>query len=139
MFSLLPIVLLGRPQTEKDILYRLLIPGISKEVEAGILVSKHLVSTNHTYTAPLGSGVNFECRVLNVGHFVRVWRWGDRIISVGNLMVRKGGRLFVSDEGDLKISDIGLEDAGEYVCEIDGEEVHYKLEVLGKQSESNLF
>ena len=52
-------------------------------------------------------------------------------------MVRKGGRLFVSDEGDLKISDIGLKDAGEYVCEIDGEEVHYKLEVLGKQSESH--
>ena len=75
--------------------------------------------------------------MLNVGHFVRVWRWGDRIISVGYLMVRKGGRLFVSDEGDLKISDIGLEDAGEYICEFDGEEVHYRLEVFGKQSKLN--
>ena len=107
---------------------------MSKEVEAGILVS-----TNQTYKAPVVSSVNLECRALNIGHFVRVWRWGDRIISVGYLMVRKGGRLFVSDEGDLKISDIGLKDAGEYVCEIDGEEVHYKLDVFGKQSESNLF
>ena len=111
---------------------RLKIAGLSSEIEAGILVS-----TNQTYKAPVGVSVTLECRVLNIGPFVRVWVWGDRIISVGNLMVRKGGRLFVSDEGDLKISDIGLEDAGEYVCEIDGEEVHYKLDVFGKQSESN--
>ena len=88
---------------------------------------------NQTHKAPFGSSVKFECEVLNMGHFVRVWRWGDRIISVGNLMVRKGGRLSVTDEGDLKIKDIDLEDAGEYVCEINGEEVQYKLKVFGKQ------
>ena len=110
------------------------VSGLSKEVEAWKFVSKHLVSTNQTYTAPLGSEVNFECKVLNIGHVVRVWTWGDRIISVGNLMVRKDKRLSVTHEGDLKISDIGLKDAGEYVCEIDGKEVHYKLEVFGKQS-----
>ena len=67
-----------------------------------------------------------------MGHFVRVWRLGDRVISVGNMMVRKDGRMSVTAEGDLEIRDIGLEDAGQYVCELDAEEVHYKLEVFGK-------
>ena len=70
-----------------------------------------------------------------MGHFVRVWSLGDRIISVGNMMVRKGGRLSITDEGGLKISDIGLEDAGEYVCELNGEQVQYTLEVFGNKVE----
>ena len=77
---------------------------------------------------------------MNIGHFVRVWRWRDRILSAGDLMVRKGGRLSVTQGGHLKISDIGLEDAGEYICEVDVfgevEEVRHDLAVFGKLSSS---
>ena len=97
---------------------------ISKEVEAGLMSSTCLLSTNQTYKTPVDSIINFECRVLYVGQFVRVWRLGDRVISVGNLMVRKDGRMSVTDEGALEIRDIRLEDAREYVCELDAEEVH---------------
>ena len=55
-----------------------------------------------------------------------------------NMMVRKGGRMSVTDGGDLKIRDIRLEDAGEYVCELYVEEVNYELEVFVKSSESDL-
>ena len=97
-----------------------------------VSISTRLLSTNQTYETPVGSSLHFECRVLNMGHFVRVWRLGDRVISVGNMMVRKDGRMSVTAEGDLEIRDIGLEDAGQYVCELDAEEVHYKLEIFGK-------
>jgi hypothetical protein len=107
---------------------------ISKEVEAGVMVSTFLLSSNQTYKTQVGSSINLECRALNVGHFVRVWRLGDRVISVGNMMVRKGGRMSVTDQGDLEIRDIRLKDAGQYVCELDAEEVNYKLEVFGKSS-----
>ena len=70
--------------------------------------------------------------MLNIGNSVRIWILGDRIISVGQLMVRKGGRLLVTDKGDLVIQNIELKDAGEYVCEIDEEEVLHELEVFGK-------
>jgi hypothetical protein len=94
---------------------------ISKAVEVGIMVSKCLLSSNQIYKTLVGSSINLECRVMNVGYFLRVWRLGDRVISVGNMMVRKGGRLSVSDGGDLEIRDIRLKDAGQYVCELDTE------------------
>ena len=74
--------------------------------------------------------------MLNIGHFVRVWKHKDRILSVGELMVRKGGRVSVAQGRDLQISDIRKEDAGEYICEVDVhgevEEVRHKLEIFDK-------
>ena len=76
--------------------------------------------------------------MLNIGHHVVVWRHRDRILSVGNLMVRKGGKVSVIRGHDLVITDIGMEDAGEYICEVDmfGEvsEVRHELIVFGKLS-----
>ena len=99
-----------------------------------------LLSSNqtHHHQSPAGSSVTLECLVLNIGHHVVVWRQRDRIISVGNLMVRKGGKVSVIRGHDLVITDIGMEDAGEYICEVDmfGEvsEVRHELIVFGKLS-----
>ena len=53
-------------------------------------------------------------------------------------MVRKGGKVSVIRGHDLVITDIGMEDAGEYICEVDmfGEvsEVRHELKVFGKLS-----
>ena len=95
-----------------------------------------MLSTNHSYEVLKGSDHVLECKVENLGKFVVLWRKGDRILSAGKLLVRKDGKVKVTEKYDLKISDIEESDAGKYVCEVDvyGEtkEVHHELEVLGK-------
>ena len=82
-----------------------------------------------------------ECRVENLGKFVVLWRKGDRILSAGKLLVRKDGKVTVTEKYELRLSDIEETDAGEYVCEVDvfGEtkEVRHQLEVLGKYNGLN--
>ena len=95
-----------------------------------------MLSTNHSYEVLKGSNHVLECKVENLGKFVVLWRKGDRILSAGKLLVRKDGKVKVTEKYDLKICDIEESDAGKYVCEVDvyGEtkEVHHELEVLGK-------
>ena len=95
-----------------------------------------ILSTNQSYEVLKGSTYVLECKVKNLGKFVVLWRKGDRILSAGKLLVRKDGKVKVTEKYDLKISDIEERDAGEYVCEVDvfGEttKVHHKLNVLGK-------
>ena len=95
-----------------------------------------LLSSNQSYEVLKGSTHVLECKVENLGKFVVLWRKGDRILAAGKLLVRKDGKVKVTEDYDLKLSDVEEGDAGEYVCEVDvfGEtkEVHHKLEVLGE-------
>ena len=95
-----------------------------------------ILSTNQSSEVVKGSTHVLECKVKNLGKFVVLWRKGDRILSAGKLLVRKDGKVKVTEKYDLKISDIEERDAGEYVCEVDvfGEttEVYHNLNVLGK-------
>ena len=59
-----------------------------------------------------------ECKVENLGKFVVLWRKGDRILSAGKLLVRKDGKVKVTEKYGLKISDIEESDVGDYVCRI---------------------
>ena len=114
------------------------IPGLisqNKSKNAGTVVPG-MLSTNQSYEVLKGSTHVLECKVENLGKFVVLWRKGDRILSAGKLLVRKDGKVKVTEKYDLKISDIEESDVGEYVCEVDifgdTKAVHHKLDVLGK-------
>jgi len=77
------------------------------------------------------------CSVNNLGKYVVMWKQKGRVISAGNLLVRKDNRfrLKISDNSfNLEISDITLDDASDYKCEVDimGRPISivHKLEVL---------
>ena len=94
------------------------------------------MSTNQSYEVLKGSSQVLECKVENLGKFVVLWRKGDRILSAGKLLVRKDGKVTLTEKYELKLIDIDESDAGEYVCEVDvfGEtkEVGHQMNVLGK-------
>jgi len=100
---------------------------------SGTVIPK-ILSTNQSYEVLKGSTYILECKVENLGKFVVLWRKGDRILSAGKLLVRKDGKVKVTDQYDLKLSDVDESDAGEYVCEVDvygkTKEVHHLLKVL---------
>ena len=107
---------------------------------AGAMVPR-ILSRNQSYEVLKGSSHVLECRVENLGKFVVLWRKGDRILSAGKLLVRKDGKVTVTEKYELMLSDIEESDAGEYVCEVDvfGEtkQVRHKLDVLGKKVPMN--
>ena len=57
-------------------------------------------------------------------------------MSAGKLLVRKDGKVKVTDRYELELSDVDESDAGEYVCEVDvfgdTKEVTHSLDVLGE-------
>jgi len=105
----------------------------NKSKHAGTIIPK-MLSKNQSYEVLKGSSQVLECRVENLGKFVVLWRKGDRILSAGKLLVRKDGKVTVTEKYELKLSDIEESDVGEYVCEVDvfGEtkEVRHQLDVL---------
>ena len=84
-----------------------------------------------------GQSVHMPCMVNNLGKYVVMWKQKGRVISAGNLLVRKDSRfqLEISDNSfSLKMSDITVDDASDYTCEVDimGRpiSIDHKLEVL---------
>ena len=54
-----------------------------------------------------------------MGSFVLMWKKDDRVLTAGNLVVRKDSRLQLRNDFSLEINSLKPEDQGPYVCEID--------------------
>ena len=54
-----------------------------------------------------------------MGSFVLMWKKDDRVLTAGNLVVRKDNRLQLRDDFSLEINSLKPEDQGPYICEID--------------------
>lgn len=78
-----------------------------------------MVSKPQHYKMERGKTLLLECEVRRLGQYVVLWRKGDRILAVGNHLVRKDGKVAVRDDYQLELGNITDEDAGEYVCEVD--------------------
>ena len=59
------------------------------------------------------------CKVANMGSFVLMWKKDDRVLTAGNLVVRKDSRLQLRNDFSLEINSLKPEDQGPYICEID--------------------
>ena len=54
-----------------------------------------------------------------MGSFVLMWKKDGRVLTAGNLVVRKDNRLQLRNDFSLEISSLKPEDQGPYICEID--------------------
>jgi hypothetical protein len=57
--------------------------------------------------------------VINLDNFVVMWKQANRVLSAGNLVVRKDPRMSLREDYSLELSDITPDDQGAYTCEID--------------------
>ena len=81
-----------------------------------------IVTTRQVLRVVAGQSVHLTCIVNNLGKYVVMWKQNKRVISAGNLLVRKDNRFslnILENKFVLEIKDITLEDASDYKCEVD--------------------
>ena len=81
-----------------------------------------IVTTGQVLRVVAGQSVHLTCIVNNLGKYVVMWKQNKRVISAGNLLVRKDNRFslnILENKFVLEIKDITLEDASDYKCEVD--------------------
>eukprot|EP00090_Calanus_glacialis_P044461 TRINITY_DN7935_c0_g1_i1.p1 TRINITY_DN7935_c0_g1~~TRINITY_DN7935_c0_g1_i1.p1 ORF type:complete len:540 (-),score=51.18 TRINITY_DN7935_c0_g1_i1:141-1760(-) len=81
-----------------------------------------IVTAGRVARVEAGQSARLTCTVNNLGKYVVMWKQNGRVISAGNLLVRKDNRfqLKIADNNfNLEISDLTLDDASDYKCEVD--------------------
>ena len=73
-----------------------------------------------------------------MGSFVLMWKKDGRVLTAGNLVVRKDNRIQLRDDFSLEINSLKPEDQGPYICEVDVMGQIISIDhTVGKMSESN--
>lgn len=93
-----------------------------------------ILTSEKVYKVQTGGEVRLECDVTNLGDMILMWKQGRRVLTAGELMVRRDARLRLEGT-NLVISKLEAEDAGNYDCEIEAESdrpvsVTHKLDIL---------
>ena len=94
----------------------------SEQSVAKVEVLPDIVTAGQVLRVQAGQSAHLTCTVNNLGKYVVMWKQNGRVISAGNLLVRKDNRfrLKISDNNFyLEISDLSLKDASDYKCEVD--------------------
>lgn len=78
----------------------------------------YFTSTSRTYETKLGSSVSFYCQVENIGTSTLIWKKDNRIISAGDIVIRKDKRFILSGY-NLTMNSVKVKDEGDYVCEVE--------------------
>lgn len=86
------------------------------------------------YKVQMGGKVSLECAVADLGSMVLMWKQGPRVLTAGNMLVRRDKRLKL-EGNNLVISELEAEDGGEYDCEIEADgdmpiSVTHRLDIL---------
>lgn len=81
----------------------------------------YFLSKPNTYRKQVGGTVTLSCHVDNLGNSTVIWKSvnSNRIISAGEVIIRKDHRFLLTDGYNLQIRNLKKSDAGEYVCEIE--------------------
>eukprot|EP00090_Calanus_glacialis_P003808 TRINITY_DN12843_c0_g1_i2.p1 TRINITY_DN12843_c0_g1~~TRINITY_DN12843_c0_g1_i2.p1 ORF type:complete len:446 (-),score=143.17 TRINITY_DN12843_c0_g1_i2:65-1402(-) len=75
-------------------------------------------SSPDSYQVLQGEKVLLSCRVTNLGDSTLIWKKDGRMISAGDIVIRKNARMKLLDQS-LEISDVTEEDAGQYICNVE--------------------
>ena len=81
-----------------------------------------IVTAGQVLRVQAGQSAHLTCTVNNLGKYVVMWKQNGRVISAGNLLVRKDNRFrlkITANNFNLEITDLSLEDASDYKCEVD--------------------
>jgi len=102
--------------------------------ESGRSPEPSIVSREKVYKVEVGQRVVLECDVTNLGSMVLMWKQGPRVLTAGDMVVRRDKRLKL-DGTNLIISNVETEDNGHYDCEIEADSdtpisVTHKLDIL---------
>ena len=93
-----------------------------------------LVTSPLTLKLEEGGEVFLPCFVSRLGSCVPTWQHGDRVLSVGHMMVRRDDRLRVTGYHGLVISRVVGSDRGLYSCRVDYQgyvqQVQHRVEVM---------
>ncbi|CAG4970084.1 unnamed protein product [Colias eurytheme] len=76
------------------------------------------VSRGHSFRTVVGDTLLLPCQVQNLGSLVLLWRRGPAVLTAASLMVTRDERFRLVDGYNLQITDVGPQDAGDYVCQI---------------------
>ena len=95
-----------------------------------------ILTEGQVFRVEVGETLFLPCRVKDLGPMVLLWKKGNRVLTAGEMMVRRDDRLSLQDYG-LQIRNIEVEDSGEYLCEIETDEddpvvIRHSVEILGK-------
>ena len=77
-----------------------------------------LVTSPLTLRLEEGGEVFLPCFVSRLGSCVPTWQHGDRVLSVGHMLVRRDARLRVTGYHGLVISRVVGADRGVYSCQV---------------------
>ncbi|XP_077283152.1 limbic system-associated membrane protein-like [Arctopsyche grandis] len=80
------------------------------------------LSRGQTYRAVIGDTLLLPCQVQNLGSLVLLWRRGAAVLTAASLMVTRDDRFRLVDGYNLQITQVGPQDAGDYVCQISDRE-----------------
>ena len=124
-------------------------------IPAGKLKQPSIATTPQTYRVPVGGDAELQCKLLNLGDSVQLWKNGTRVISVGSLQVKylyfsnkvanflpyqvRNDPRIMRSEDRLVIKRVTVWDtgtSGTYTCEIEADmeeqtTVSHFLQVLG--------
>jgi len=87
-------------------------------------LSPSFISRQNIYKEEIGDTALLLCKVKNLGSSIIVWKQPDRIISAGMGMIRKDRRMKLLEHNDgvnLQITNLDIDDAGNYICEVENE------------------
>jgi hypothetical protein len=95
-----------------------------------------VLSKGEVFHAQIGDTVLLPCKVKNLGPMILLWKKGTRVLTAGEMMIRRADRIFLKGT-DLQVQNVTPEDGGIYSCEIEADSeypivVTHTLEVLGK-------
>ena len=120
---------------QHDILFSLFSGSSDNLIPAAKLKQPSIATKPQTYRVPAGENADLECRLLNLGDSVQLWKNRTRVISVGSLQVINDPRI-IRSEDRLIIRKVNIWDTGTYTCEIEANmdeqtTVSHFLQVLG--------
>jgi len=87
-------------------------------IPAAKLKQPSIATRPQTYRIPVGGDAELECKLLNLGDSVQLWKNRTRVISVGSLQVINDPRI-IRSEDKLVIRKVNIWDTGTYTCEVE--------------------
>ncbi|CRK89241.1 CLUMA_CG003000, isoform A [Clunio marinus] len=88
------------------------------------------ITKGHLYRAVVGDTIVLPCKVKNLGSYILLWRRSAAVLTAANFMVTRDVRLTMVDGFNLQISSVKISDAGDYVCQIGGQEPKDQIHTL---------
>ena len=80
-----------------------------------------ILSEGQVFRAQVGDTLLLPCEVRDLGPMVLLWKKGTRVLTAGEMVIRKDERTALEGATSLRIKSVDVEDGGNYSCEIEAD------------------